>query len=48
MILINKTIFERKYLQNTTNEANANMSMYKVYLTHFMSADGSIYTFCNC
>ena len=22
--------------------------MYKVYLTHFMCADDSIYTFCNC
>ena len=32
-ILINQTIFERKYLQNTTNETNVNMFMYKVYLT---------------
>ena len=48
LILINKTIFERKYLQNTTNETNVNMFMYKVYLTHFKRADHSIYTFCNC
>ena len=47
-ILINRTIFERKYLQNTTNETTVNMFMYKVYLTHFMCADDSIYTFCNC
>ena len=41
-ILINqKTIFERKYLQNTTNETNVNMFIYKVYLTHFMCADDS-------
>ena len=31
-ILINQTIFERKYLQNTTNETNVNMFIYKVYL----------------
>ena len=28
-----QTIFDRKYLQNTTNETNVNMFMYKVYLT---------------
>ena len=31
-ILINQTIFERKYLQNTTNETNINMLMYKVFM----------------
>ena len=36
------------YLQNTTNETNVKMFMYKVYLTHFMYADDSIYSFCNC
>ena len=46
--LINQTIFERRYLQSTTNETNVNMFMYKVYLTGFMCADDSTYTFCNC
>ena len=31
--MVNQPIFERKYLQATTNENMFNMFMYKVYLT---------------